>query len=150
MLKAAPFDLSAADFATKRKIGAVCAVYEQCQVAIDIQVNADAEHLHHNLPPEITEENYEQAITLFEHQFYPLEKVKTPSKAFFERIVHQIIIRFNVIGCKSVTNRTQDDLNTPKTNLTLDSVTGSFRSTTQDYFIPMPSNSEAYWARILG
>ena len=67
MLKAAPFDLSATDFATKRKIGAVCAVYAQCQVSIDIQVTADAEQLHHNLSPEITEENYEQAIKLFEH-----------------------------------------------------------------------------------
>ena len=65
MLKAAPFDLDGVDFATKRKIGAVCAVYEQCQVSIDIQVKADAERLHHNLPPEITEENYEQAIKLF-------------------------------------------------------------------------------------
>ena len=111
MLKAPPFDLSAADFATKRKIGAVCAVYEQCQVSIDIQVKADAERLHRNLPPEITEENYEQAIKLFEHQFYPLEKVKTPSKAFFERIVHQIVTRFSVIVCKSVTNRIQDDIN---------------------------------------
>ena len=85
MLKAPPFDLSGVDFPTKRKIGAVCAVYEQCQVSIDIQVKADAERLHHNLPPEITEENYEQAIKLFETQFYPLERVKTPSKAFFER-----------------------------------------------------------------
>ena len=142
MLKAAPFDRSAADFATKRKIGAVCAVYEQCQVSIDIQVKADAERLHHNLPPEITEENYEQAIKLFEHHFYPLEKVKTPSRGFFERIVHQVITRFDVISYKSVTKRTQDDLNIPKTNLTLDPVTGSFRNTTQEYFIPMPSNSE--------
>ena len=94
MLKAAPFDLSAADFATKRKIGEVCAVYEQCQVSIDIQVKADAERLHHNFPPEVTEENYEQAIKLFEHQFYPLEKVKTPSEAFFERTVHQIYHAF--------------------------------------------------------
>ena len=69
MLKAPPFDLSTWDFPTKRKIGAVCAVYEQCQVSIDIQVKADAERLHHNLPPEITEENYEQAIKLFENQF---------------------------------------------------------------------------------
>ena len=148
MLKAPPFDLSARDFPTKRKIGAVCAVYEQCQVSIDIQVKADAERLHHNLPPEITEENYEQAIKLFEHQFYPLEKVKTPSKAFFERIVHQIVTRFSVIGYKSVTNRTQDDINMPKTNLTLDPVTGSFRNTTQEYFIAMPSDSEAYRARM--
>ena len=73
MLNSDPFNLNAADFATKRKIGAVCAVYEQCQVSIDIQVKADAERLHHNLPPEITEENYEQAITTFEQQFYPLE-----------------------------------------------------------------------------
>ena len=84
----------------------MCAVYEQCQVSIDIQVKADAEWLHHNRPPEITEENYEQAIKLFEQQFYPLEKVKTPSKGFFERIVHQIITRFSVISYKSVTNRT--------------------------------------------
>ena len=81
MLKAAPFDLSAADFATKRKIGAVCAVYEQCQVSIDIQVKADSERLHHNLPPEITEENYEQASKLFEHQFYPLEKSRLRRRA---------------------------------------------------------------------
>ena len=74
MLKAPPFDLSTGDFPTKRKIGAVCAVNEQCQDSIDIQVKADAERLHHKLPPEITEENYEQAIKLFENQFYPLER----------------------------------------------------------------------------
>ena len=32
MLKADPFNLSGADVASNRKIGAVCAVYEQCQV----------------------------------------------------------------------------------------------------------------------
>ena len=53
-----------------------------------------------------------------------------------------------MIGYKSVTNRTQDDLNTPKTNLTLDPVTGSSRNTTQEYLIPMPSNSESYRARM--
>ena len=104
--------------------------------------------LHHNLPPEITEENYEQAINLFEHQLYPLEKVKTPSKGFSERIVHQIITRFDVISYKSVASRTQDHLNMPKTNLALDPVTGSFRNTTQKYFIAMPPNSEADRARM--
>ena len=58
-------------------------MYEQCQVSIDIQAKADAERLHHNRLPEITEENYEQAIKLFETQFYRLERDKTPSKAFF-------------------------------------------------------------------
>ena len=109
MLTAEPFNLNGANFATKRKIGAVCAVYEQCQVSIDIQVKADAERLHQNLPPEITEENYEQAINLFEQQFYTLEKVNTPSKGFFGRVVHQIIIRFDMISYKPVTNRTQDE-----------------------------------------
>ena len=52
-----------------------------------------------------------------------------------------------MISYKSVTNRIQDDQNMPKTNLTLDPVAGSFRNTTQEYFIPMPSNSEAYRAR---
>ena len=62
--------------------------------------------------------------------------------------MHQIITRFDVISYKSVTNRTQDDLNMPTTNLTLDPVTGSFRTTTQEGFIAMPSNSEAYRARM--
>ena len=113
MLKADPFNLNGADFATKRKIGTVCAVYEQCQVPIDIRVKADAERLHHNLPPEITEDNYEQAIQLFESQFYTLEKVKTPSKGFFERVVHQIITRFDVISYKSVTKRPRPGVQGP-------------------------------------
>ena len=85
---------------------------------------------------------------MFEHPFYPLEKVKTPSKAFFERIAHQIVTRFSVIGYKSVANRTQDDIDMPNTNLTLDPVSGSFRNTTQEYFTAIPSNSEAFRARM--
>ena len=72
----------------------------------------------------------------------------TPSKGFFERVVRQIITRFVVISFKSVTSRTQDDLNQPTTNLTLVPVTGSFRNTTQEYFIPMPTNSESYRNRM--
>ena len=75
-------------------------------------------------------------------------KVKTPLKGFFERVVHQTITRFDVISYKPVTNRTQDDQNQPKTNLTLDPVTGSFRNTTQEYFILMPSDSNSYRTRM--
>ena len=56
--------------------------------------------------------------------------------------------RFSVVGYKSVTNRTQGHINMPKTKLTLDPVSGAFRNTTQEYFIAMPSNSEAYRARM--
>ena len=80
MLKAEPFNLSGTDFGTKQKIGALCAVYEQCQVVVDIAIKADEERIRQNLPPEISDEHYEQAIKLFVAQYGDLERHMTPSK----------------------------------------------------------------------
>ena len=150
MLKLEPFKLDKPDFQTMRKVGSICAVYEQCQVVVEVTVKADEDRLRQNLPPEISEENYELALKLFTDQNggVELERHLTPSKGFFERMCHQVLTRFDVISYRTVTNRTQDDINQPRTMLSLDPTSGAFRNTTQDYTIPVPTNSEAYRNRL--
>ena len=148
MLREDPFKLTGTDFATKMKIGKMRAVWEASQVTNDVEVRHNAERLRQNLPPETTLAELEAVAKLFAKTHWELERVKCPSKGFFERLMLQVQTMFSVIDYSRVTNLTLEDVNQPKSLMTWDPIESKFRNSTQEITIPQPKTCETFRARV--
>ena len=104
MLKSAPFDLSAGDFATDLKIGKVVTVYEACLVTADLVNKADAEWILQNRPPEVPREELETALKVVESRRFALTSGMKPFKGFYERMLLQVETSWKVVSCTEFTN----------------------------------------------
>ena len=110
-------------------------------------VKADAERIRANMPPEVTKEEHEMAITMFQAKKCSLSQAMKPSKGFYERMLLQIETAFKVVPFTQVTNALDDDEHNPQPQISVDPQSGAFRSTTKLYSIGMPRDPLSLTAR---